>query len=359
MIQGHTFDALYTFPSEKLITVDVYRFVHGLVAPMFYFSSGFAFYVATRKKWDNFLYFGLPMQKRLARFLILILLGYMLHAPFFSFQKIMAEAQSSGLAAMLQVDTLQLIGVTLLCLQLLVLILRTPKRFFMTTTILAGVVILITPFIWGIDFRRVLPQAIAAYFNDKYQSFFPVFNWSAFLMSGATTGYLFMKSYEQRTVPLFIKRLSMVSAALIAGSLLLSLVPITIYPPHDFFKANPIFFAVRAGSIALLTAGMWLLEQHIRTPVRWISIIGAESLAIYVAHLIVVYGSPLNPGMGAILGKTFSLPAATGLAIILIISMLLFGRLWYTMKSEYERPSRFFQIATALVLLLIFFINEQ
>jgi phosphoglycerol transferase MdoB-like AlkP superfamily enzyme len=104
---------------------------------------------------------------------------------------------------------------------------------------------------------------------------------------------------------------------------------------------------------------MWLLEQHIRTPVRWISIIGAESLAIYVAHLIVVYGSPLNPGMGAILGKTFSLPAATGLAIILIISMLLFGRLWYTMKSEYERPSRFFQIATALVLLLIFFINEQ
>lgn len=359
MIQGHTFDAIYRFPSEELLSVQLYRYLHGLTAPMFYFSSGFAFFIATRKKWDSYLRFSAPLQKRLMRFVFLIALGYALHAPFFSFGRMIVEASSGRLDMMVAVDTLQLIGLTCLGLQLLVFILRTQRKFFIVATGLAVGIVLATPFLHGVDFGRILPAVVAAYFNDRYQSLFPFFNWSAFLLAGASVGYLFMEARERGNARRFMNYLALGSIGLIGGSLLLTLVPIKVFSAHDFFRANPAYFNVRLGFVSLVAVGLWHLEQLAKKPAKWISIIGAQSLAIYVGHVMVVYGSPINPGLAGLFGKVFTLPQASFSAFGLIVAMFLLGLGWHAMKYEHERPSKFLELATAVVLLFIFFINEQ
>jgi surface polysaccharide O-acyltransferase-like enzyme len=61
---------------------------------------------------------------------------------------------------------------------------------------------------------------------------------------------------------------------------------------------------------------------------RWVGGVARESLVVYVAHLVVLYGSPLSRGLRHAPGATLALPAACAVTGVLLAAMLLLATLW-------------------------------
>ncbi len=82
--------------------------------------------------------------------------------------------------------------------------------------------------------------------------------------------------------------------------------------------------------------------------------LGRESLMIYVAHLIVLYGSPLNHGAGYYFGATLTLWQSTCAFGILFLAMLLLADIWHGLKKRHPIHIRFALFATTVSLILLF-----
>ena len=75
--------------------------------------------------------------KRLRRFGLFVLLGYALHFPVPRFA-MLADATDQQWRSFLSVDVLQLIGVTFIAVQLLVLIVQSRRVFMVAAFVLGG-----------------------------------------------------------------------------------------------------------------------------------------------------------------------------------------------------------------------------
>lgn len=127
MVQGHTLDVLLTPAHQFTPWYNYWLFCRGFTAPMFMTLSGFGFALATLRRWEGHLQFGPAVAKRLRRFAFFVLLGYSMRIPVRSLRDL-RWAGPDAWQGFLQVDVLQTIGFTLIALQLLVLVLRTPRR---------------------------------------------------------------------------------------------------------------------------------------------------------------------------------------------------------------------------------------
>ena len=164
MIQGHVFDALLS-PQVKSASYYVHDFFHGFIAPMFLFASGVAFGVATIRSWDQHIVWGERVRRRVWKFLALIAIGYALHLPYFFSRKTLNAATFMETKAMVQVDALQCISVTLLILQGAVFLLRKKDLFVRLVALGGAAVIFISPIVWSLHLGDKAPLWVAAYFN--------------------------------------------------------------------------------------------------------------------------------------------------------------------------------------------------
>jgi fucose 4-O-acetylase-like acetyltransferase len=83
--------------------------------------------------------------------------------------------------------------------------------------------------------------------------------------------------------------------------------------------------------------------------------LGRSSLLVYVVHLVVVYGSVLNPGLMQRVGQSLSPPEAVAAAFGVLASMVLMARGWLYLRSHHTVPSRIVQagLATGLVYMFL------
>ncbi|MDL1893413.1 DUF1624 domain-containing protein, partial [Sphingobacteriales bacterium CHB3] len=175
MIETHVMNATLT---NEIFESDFFRwikFANGLVAPSFLFASGLAYAVTTRRKLSDYLSFGPALYKQIRRLLFVVMIGYLLHIPKFNFRQIITETTELSWQIFFQADVLQCIGVSLLLIQLLLLLFRTERRLYVAVTGLAMLIPFVTPFIWGIDFREILPLPLAGYMNGIHFPQFPGF----------------------------------------------------------------------------------------------------------------------------------------------------------------------------------------
>src|ERR1035437_1729502 len=187
MVQGHTLDVLLTPACIFTPWYNYWLFCRGFTAPIFMTLSGFGFALATFRHWENHLQFGPAVAKRLRRFAFFVLLGYSMRIPVHSLR----DLRWAGPVAwheFLQVDVLQTIGFTLIALQLLVWVLRTPRRLAAVTGMLALVIAFAAPLAWGSSFVNSLPLAVKSALIGTTGSLFPLMPWSAYIFLGATLG---------------------------------------------------------------------------------------------------------------------------------------------------------------------------
>ncbi len=92
MIEVHVFNAFLLPELRQTGWFSVVNFINGLVAPSFLFVSGFAFQVSSGGKLDEMRKLGKAFWKKMMRIFQIIIIGYALHLPFFSFSKIINES---------------------------------------------------------------------------------------------------------------------------------------------------------------------------------------------------------------------------------------------------------------------------
>ena len=200
MVMGHSIDAVLSRELRATEWFRLYDAFRGFTAPTFLFVSGFAYAVATLKRWEDFRAFSAPLFKRLRRIGVLFLIGYALHFPYFSFGKILHEAKPEQIAQMLQADVLHCVAASLLILHGAIFLAPTRRVFAFIVASVAGVIVLTSPIVWNIDFAPIVSPVLSPYFNQTQLSIFPLFPFAAFLFAGVVVGGIEVVYEEIRRV---------------------------------------------------------------------------------------------------------------------------------------------------------------
>ncbi len=370
MLQGHTFDAVLSYEIRAEGWYRIHAFWHGFTAPLFLFGSGLAFGIATFRKWEGHIGWSPALAKRLRRFSLLLVIGYALHLPYFSLSRVVNDLTPEQWSAFLQSDALHVIALALIVAQMSVFLLKDRKRVALFLGIGSAAIILAAPFLWSAPLEGVLPAGFVAYLNSSTGSIFPFFPWSAYLFLGVVTAYA-MKPWQSAEPDR--NRVAMVAAAgavLLIVSQAAQLVPLTIFPEGTAWNARPDVLMGKAGAIMLFLAALYQLELVIRNVLSTrgqsssqvlnaVTVMGQESLVIYVVHLLILYGSVLAAGLNRSVGRTLDVPGSLAVFGVLFLAMLLLAWAWQFMKRHRVEVLKTVQWSLGLSLAAVFLISPS
>ncbi len=301
MLEGHVLRELLT-PDIKLTQFfSIHEIFHGVTAPGFLFSAGFTFAIATQRKWDQVTAFTAGFFRKTWRAVMLILVGYALHFPFLSLHKTIVEATKIQWNEFLIFDVLQCIGIGLLLMRLLLVVIRRERPFVWILILMLLAVVYTTPLFWGKEI--ILPLVISSAINGLNGSPFPLFPYCGFMLAGTCVSWLFLRSAQKGNEIKFIKILMASGLAIVIISVIADKIPVKIYSENTFFWAtSPNYFWIRLGILFLMLSGLWYAEDFFAVKGRsiawmpkWLTILGVESLFVYIVHLVILFGWVINP----------------------------------------------------------------
>jgi len=342
MVQGHTLDVLLTPASQFTPWYNYWLFFRGFTAPMFMTLSGFGFALATLRHWDSHLQFGPAVNKRLRRFAFFVILGYSMRIPVRSLRDL-RWAGPDAWQGFLQVDVLQTIGFTLIALQLLVMILRTPRRLAAVTGTFALLIAFTAPLAWHSHLVNSLPLAVNCALVGTNGSLFPLMPWSAYILLGAALGVAYVK--VGKSSPSFLRTAIPFGLLLLAGGMALEPVSRHIYGLEAFWPTTPHLFIARTGFVIAALGVATYLERLLPISPRTVQSLAEESLLVYFVHVIILYGSRWNPGLKPHFGGTMGFAHAYILVIALVSVMITMAFYWNRAKKHYPFPSLVLRLA--------------
>ena len=356
MIEVHVFNAML-LPQIKTEWWFTYlNFINGLVAPSFLFISGFAFVLSGKKKLDEFRQYKFTFWKQIGRIGLIFLVGYSLHLPYFSLQKMLHKATPSEVSAFINVDVLQCIAFGLLVLFLLRLFIKKDSVYIWTIAFLGAFTVWIAPYFWNTNASHVLPSALSNFFTRRDGSYFPLFPWLGFMFFGGVTCSYFMQAQASGTIKRFFRNLSITGLVfVIVGHLFMTegfFLQVKMPPP------NYLFFILRLGYVFLIFSACWFYENRIGLRENLILDVSRESLIVYWLHLQIIFRRMIeNRSLQDFVGQSLNVAQALLVTLVFIIMMMFVAKYWHFFKVKYPRYSR---IATAVVVwgsVLIFLFN--
>ncbi|MFT5357020.1 MAG: hypothetical protein ACI9KE_004250, partial [Polyangiales bacterium] len=287
---------------------------------------------------------GKTVYKRFERYLMIIGIGYAMHLQQLSLSWLL-ELPPERLARATSVDALQHIGMVLIVAESLVLILRNKRLYLSVIAILSGLAIFSAPFIWGADVSA-FPTPVAAWINSTTGSIFPLVPWCGFLFAGILTARFVQTRRLKKPglMQLFVP-LALISAGLIIFGDRMAHASFDPFPEHNFWKASPWFFFIRVGGVLGLLAVLCLVESLLvkrmqakktKMPVvRFVQVIGTQTLVLYVAHLMLLYGTGVTPGVNGSFHRGLELFPAIALVGLFFAAMGLLAYLWNWTKTHH------------------------
>ena len=345
MLYGHTVSALLAPQYRTGVWFDVWTFQRGLTSSLFLLLSGFAFSIATSRHWAMHLQLSAASLKRARRFGLFILLGYALHIPVSRFVYL-PSASDEQWRAFLAVDVLQLIGVTFVGVQLLVLLTRSRVVFTAVSLTLAAAIVLTTPLMWTADWSTHVPVWLAPYLNISTGSLFPLFPWSAFVLVGAGLGQFYAR-WGASHLGLYATRVLLVPGLLLVAAAILA----RSAAGGRAWTVVPLDVQTRIGACLIVLAVVAFASRRISHLPHLFGAVAQETLLIYFVHLCIVYGSVWNSGLAQIYGETLSPGATVGWVLALLGSMTLLAVYWNAWKHTRPRVTRWVTVAAGMVLL--------
>jgi uncharacterized membrane protein len=342
MIAGHTSSALLASRYRTGDWVHAWEFQRGLTSALFLLLSGFAFSIATTRHWTSHTRPSLALVKRLRRFGLFVLLGYALHFPVPHFS-MLADATEEQWRAFLAVDVLQLIGVTFVAVQLLVLITQSRRVFMVTAFVLAALLIGAAPAMWRTDWTGLLPLGLASYLSPGTGSQFPLFPWAGFVLIGAGAGQIYAR-WSAAHLGAFA------SWGMLVPGVVLTLVAYNLGASPspsgvDDFSWVPGQILLRTGVCLITLALVAYASDRIDQLPHVFGAVAQESLVVYFVHLCIVYGSIWNAGLYRFYGDSLG-PGATVLAVVaVVLPMIALAWHWNGLKHQRPRVARLVAVA--------------
>lgn len=348
MVQGHTFTTLLsqTYNSERWHRH--HDFVHGYTAPMFLFGAGLAFGVTTFRGWDKQTRPGPALNKRIRRYVSLILIGYFLHLPAF-FPSDWRWVTDAHWRAFAQVDVLQHIGVSLGLLQLGAVVLKKPERLIAVVSVLFAVVVFGAPMLAAVPVGDHVPLWLAGYLNGHSGSMFSFVPWAGFTWAGLLTAYAARR--HPRPSDTFLAKMALATALVVLVPIAINRTGFQPYGDHQFWRTNPYYFFFRLGNVMLVLTALMGVERlidrlklvrfaAIKQGVGLAETVGQETLIVYVAHLMVLHGSVVTPGLQRTYHHALNLNEAIGVTVALTGAMIVLAVLNARFKRFREARAR-------------------
>lgn len=283
----------------------------GYVAPGFAFLAGMSLWhgLGRHPRSDR------ETERRYAwRYLRVLLLGYWLQIPILSLRQLLWVQRPDELARMFDANILQVIAITGLLALAMVKMMGSAERARLPLLLLAMAGIVAAPYLWRSDLPMLLPLPLRAYLSPHPPATFPLLPYGAYLLLGFVMARPLTRSGGQGPTRL---AMPLLGCACIVAGLALD-IPLASHPPHDDFWGSSIQHVIfRLGGIVL---GVSLCMALARRGRGWLYFMGRSSLAIYLLHLMLIYGSPMTMGArywgGGALDRSLD-PLATALAIAL------------------------------------------
>ena len=354
MIEVHVFNAFLLPELKQTGWFSVLNFINGLVAPSFLFVSGFAFQVSSGSKLDEMRKFGKAFWKKMQRIFQIIIIGYMLHIPFYSLSKTIHEATPEIMNSFYAVDVLQCIGVGLLYLYIFRLLIKSDKIYNYFLILSFIIISIVSPYIWKVDFNNYMHPFFASYFNTKNGSLFPIFPWLNFLLAGAVFAKYFVDARERDEETKFIK------STAIAGLITLALGHIffsSLFPESiQSIKPHFVFLLERLGYVLFILTICWVVDKKYKIKKGFVLDASRESLLVYWLHLVIIFGTFWNSkSLANIIGPTFNVIQAIIATIVLITLMIIIAKIWGWAKRNYPKYASIFVkvFVTALIIVYI------
>jgi len=304
MIEGHTLDAVLSpaYKSGDGFMFQFWTFFRGLTAPFFFFSAGLAFVVATVRKNGSFL--GISKRskrRRIKRIITLLVLGYALHFPLELIYD-PSSVPSENLKIFFCVDALHIISLSLLVILIITLFTKSAEKLFRSYVIAAVLSLAIAPISEAIRWEQFLPQYLYSYLTFRSGSFFTFFPFSAYIFAGASFGAASLSMPLQYRARMLSGSLVKISLASLGASIVFFPIQFLIFSPDpDYWRALPAINFLRFGIVALVAGGIGYSSLRFTRIPKILPAIGRSSLTVYVVHLMIVYGSPINLGLAQLI----------------------------------------------------------
>ena len=353
MISGHTSSALLSRSYHASEWFNVWQFQRGLTSALFLLLAGFAFSVATSRHWSSHVNPSPAVRKRIQRFGLLVLLGYGLHFPVAHFTELVMATDAQW-RAFLAVDVLQLIGVTFIVIQVLVMIMRSRRAFTFATFVLAALLIAAAPAVWRTDWSETLPLTVSSYLSSSTGSLFPLVPWAAYILLGVGIGQLYARWGAAHLRAFANMGLLMPGGALVAVAANMSVGP-TAAAAVEHWNWLPGQVLVRTGVCLVILGIVAHVSGRIGQLPHVFAAVAQESLVIYFVHLCVVYGSVWNRGLYQFYAEALSLPATLLAVVAVMIPMIALAWHWNNLKHTRPQAARWVSIAVGTLLVVRLF----
>ena len=351
MVQGHAIDTLLAPAYRFGAGYEGWLFLRGLTSCTFLTLSGVAFSVTALRHWDDQLRLSARWLRRMRRFVFFLALGYLMRFPMGKFSHL-KWASEERWQSWFVVDILHVVALTLLLLQVLILVVRSPRVFAVVSGALGSLVVVASPFAWKVDWTAFVPLLVASYLSPEWGSIFPAMPWAAYILLGAAFGIVLDRWIRHDSIA-HMARVLVTTGVVVVVSVwvarMLFLAPYGDIP----MQVSPGFFLLRLGSVLVLLGGIAALSakwQELPPVARGLA---EESFLIYALHVAILYGSRWNPGLRLLVG-----PQEPGVVLLwiamLIAAMTAIAYVWNQLQTRRPDLAVVFRMATVTALVYPF-----
>lgn len=323
MIQGHLFRAYLLEPIKNMNWYGYHEILHGIVAPSFLFSAGFAVFLSYYNKKEHYSGFGKAFFDRIRRTLFVVWIGYWIHLPFFSLIKSFEAVSQGKIIEFLRVDILQCIGVSVLIFTFLAVLARNEKIL----AIGSGILALLFFFLPSLTRDIRIWHVIDPYF-DYRESLFPLFPWAGYLFLGVITAFFYAK----------FKKETFFKICLILGLLTF---------PWYFFQKNAFYLKAEltytgnlnkiGGILLLLWISNWVVNRFKGPVISLMKKAAKESLFVYAFHLFLIFNFLSFKGLKVYFFNRLNVWEATGLFILVQAFVFALSLFYNYLKEKKHR----------------------
>ena len=336
MLEGHFIGLTLTQeardPSNFIYLI--WNTIRGFTAPLFFTAAGMIFvFLLTGEKSSSF--FGqVRVRKGFIRAAQLLFWGYALQLSLRRFPDYLRGGFSDWIFAF---HVLQCIGIGLIVLILIAALQRAIGKFSLVTFYAWGTVICLSVYVWlkslpeGTHVPDGWPQVIQNALSGP-RSIFPLTPWLGYaLLGGAMGAYLRARNDQHPTL-----RSCSWFFILAAGLKSIWLVAICV-PMPEYAAEGIAWFTERAFEVVLFVGILRIIEIRYGIHAPWMLRIGQETFAIYIFHVIVLYGGLFGFGLSDSIKEKLGPWQATGGALVFIAFFATFAialNLWKTQMKK-------------------------
>lgn len=331
MIQTHVVNACLDASYKRGVLFHGLNLANGFVAPTFIFCAGAGFWLAVERKGEEYRRLGKGLWIYLRRLALILGIGYGLHLPVFSLTRLIHTPQEK-LWGFYSIDVLQLIVFSSLGALCMLFIFPRLKWVAWACALMAAVVICWTPVIWQLDPFSFLPAPLAMLLARQPPSRFPLFPWSAYLFAGVAVTAL----YRNHRLPgRLASILIAISSLVILVIFLVPGLPISYVAQSEWWLSSSSHTLFRTVGVILAFFLFSLFEPRFPKQIgQFLQSCGQESLFVYVAHLLIIYGSSINSILSYLSGGKIG-PLIIIIYILAITTFSYYGALlWHETKTK-------------------------